>query len=58
MEYLEKHIERIKSQYPPDNRYKVTFLASSSDGGGTIVSAIIKYRGIRYHFYRNELERA
>lgn len=56
MNYIEKHIATIKAMYKPDNRYKVFYLASSSDGSGTIISAILQYRGHKYYFYRDKLE--
>lgn len=56
MNYIDKHIVTIKAMYRPDNRYKVFCLASSSDGNGTVISAILQYRGHKYYFYRDELE--
>ena len=51
MEYLNEHMNTLGGG-------KYQLLAFSQDGNLTIVSGIFKHKGRRYHFYRNELERA
>lgn len=55
MEYLQKHINKLQVS---DRRYKIKLLSFSMDGAGTKVSGLFTYVGVKYYFYRDELELA